>query len=135
MSCAVTSRNGLACQRPLIDCTCLLRCPSRLGQASTHRPLPQRLHDQGPGVKVPREHPRPLQIRLRDHPRPQAALQLSDIHGRPDAPGQAGEGSKESVGIILLAEARLDVDHYAAHLVHEVAVLRHQIPEAVPHLP
>ena len=37
----------------------------------------------------------------------------------------------ESLGVILIAEARLDVDSDNASLVHEVAVLRHQVSEAV----
>jgi len=75
------------------------------------------------------------QRRHGDHARPPTGLELARVHGWLDAPDQTGEGSKESVGIILLAEARLDVGRYAAHLVHEVTVLRHQMAEAVPDLP
>ncbi len=43
------------------------------------------------GVESLRQHPFPLQLRLRDHNGPQAGLQLGHIHGRFDAPGQAGK--------------------------------------------
>ena len=135
MSCAVTSRSGLACRRPLIDCSCLLRYPSRLGQASTHRPLPQRLHDQGPGVEGLGQHPFPFQLRLRDHPRPKADLQLADVHSGLHATGEARKRGEESLGVVLLPKPRLDVDSDTANFVHEVALLRHQIPQAVSDLP
>ena len=50
--------------------------------------------------------PFPLQLRLRSHPRAQAGLQLRDVHAGPNARGQAGKPSEESLGIIFLAEAR-----------------------------
>ncbi len=88
--------------------------------------LALRLHDEGPGVKGPREHPRPLQLRLGNHARRHAGLQLARVHSGLHAPGQPGKDGDESLGVVLLAEARLDVDSDTAHhLVHEMTVLRH----------
>ena len=86
-------------------------------------------------MKGPHEHPRPLQLRVGDHPRRHAGLQLARVHSGLDAPDQPGKDGDESLGVILLAEAGLDVDSDTASLVQEVAVLRHQIPQAVSDLP
>ncbi len=79
-------------------------------------------------MKGSREHPRPLQLRLGNHPRRYAGLQLVRVHSGLHAPSQPRKDGDESLSVLLPAEAGLDVDSDTANLVHEVAVLRHQLP-------
>jgi hypothetical protein len=56
------------------------------------------------------------------------------FHGGPDAASEAREGGKESLGVVLLAEAGLQVDGDALELVDEGALLGDQVLEEVLYL-
>ena len=83
-------------------------------------------------MESPDKDPVPLELRLRYQPCSKAGFQLSPIYRALHTSGQARELGEEPLGVILFPKPRLDLDHDAVSLVHEVTVLRHEVPESVP---
>src|SRR5438094_5678293 len=80
------------------------------------------------------EDPLTLQFSLRYHPGCQAGLQLIHIDHRPDAASKPRKGQSKSVRVVFFAETCLDVNAYAAKLVHEMPFLGDEVPKPIPHL-
>jgi len=80
------------------------------------------------------EDPLTLQFSLRYHPGCQAGLQLIHIDRRPDAASKPRKGQSKSVRVVFFAETCLDVNAYAAKLVHEMAFLCDDVPKLIPYV-
>src|SRR5438093_9984069 len=80
------------------------------------------------------EDPLTLQFSLRYHAGCHAGLQLIHIDRRPDAASKPRKGQGKSVRVVFFAETCLDVNAYAAKLVHEMPFLGDEIPKLIPHL-
>src|SRR5256712_847308 len=80
------------------------------------------------------EDPLTLQFSLRYHPGCDADLQLIHIDRRLDAASKPRKGQSKSVRVVFFAETCLDVNAYAAKLVHEMAFLCDEVPKLIPHL-